>query len=366
MIQMLGLFLLGALGSAAVLLLVFRLIMPLFSGEAGWSLFALALYGYPVAIVLCVVVGIVFALRFRTSHLKKRLSLSGYVLLLTASGIVTWWYREDQKQLSAITKNRQANKDRQLQDWREKYEKHYPQNADSLPAVLGPFFYPDGKLINWKTLTNPNNEPKWLIEFSTEDDIEEVLAYYMSVLPEGLDQSFRFALLPSKQSDPRFPSMYRSKRQFTPDDRIIVIEIRTSPSSFFIACDTYMRPPYQQGHPELIEAWSGTLQDYQNVVAKLQKFAREELQQKLKDLVYPSATLVWSDLSRADAVQDCLFTTQDTIEDVSNFYSAKLGKPTETADELQWHTRVTRRIYNVYITLFRFADSTYVQYSATP
>jgi hypothetical protein len=231
-----------------------------------------------------------------------------------------------------------------LDKWERTYGAKYPQEEASLPALLGPLLYPGSRLIRWSSVSmyRPEDRPAWEIETATDDDLEDVIAYYMTVLPEGLDRNngtFQF----------HYASWwFESSPQLSADGRRTWVTIKGVRRTFRIHFHTEedrsdsstLRTDWHDA-AAMPDAWPEAKDCHLRRVQQHQKPMLEELRTIFSDVAYPNAQLAWGRFDyrnwRNDAETDYFaFRTRDSIDTVFEHFARYMPTPREGTS--RWFT----------------------------
>lgn len=214
--------------------------------------------------------------------------------------------------------------------WTDTFGAEYPRTAESLPRLLGPLHYPAGRLAGWDDLeiSDAAFSPGWLIALETENALADVVAYYMTVLPGGLD------FIPGTLN---WPWHFRGGPQESADGRETSVRIEWAGTLTRVTLRTakvmYRAQPDTE-LTELPEPWPEPREAWIEGVASLQAPGREAYSRTLESVVYPGAQLLSAaypiDVYR-QAGPNCVYTTQDTRDQVVSFLESRFAAPAREA-----------------------------------
>jgi len=203
--------------------------------------------------------------------------------------------------------------------WDQTYGAKYPKGEESLNALLGPLRYPKGRLLDWSDIRRPASigAAGWEIVLETDEDLGQVVDYYMSALPEGL------SVVSSVVSS---PSEFYSGKLESEDGRTSELWIEQSGQAVRIRFETsrfVAKMPPDSGPEALPEAWPEPRAAWMAKVAEHSAAREEKCTAFLGELRYPGAQLVCAnntDVSR------CVFVTQAAPADVIAYLESKTGR----------------------------------------
>ncbi|MGI8907966.1 MAG: hypothetical protein ACR2IE_15915 [Candidatus Sumerlaeaceae bacterium] len=334
-VRMFGGFVFGACVAAALCVgaLALLSLSPSYTGEHVFGLLVLAVIGIPVSAILGGLIGIVTVRRLGTRPAAKVISRIGYGLLLGVvipAGLLMF-HRSRQDKLGY-----KAKVDAATVQWESAYGSKYPRLAESLPALLGPLYYPGMRMERWNT--QPSMLPAWQIAAVTEDGFEQVVEYYMSIEPEGLGagntsmdaSAFTTSYVPSvdgRETNVRFEPGNNGSR--------LVFETRPFKANSSVL---QVMPGWTFGPGEDIEAWKARI-----VQARAPE---QQVFEKFWDgCIYPGSTVRWGRYAPGRNVYQSGYVgktpvyttgtivapwleykTTDTLANVLNFYKARRVK----------------------------------------
>lgn len=324
--RLLGGFLLGAsLGIVLAFCLLYLLSLGV-RGEGAWFLVGLMYRGVPTMAIIGGAAGAAALHRLRGSRWAGWISAAGYILVV---GLMTL-YAVNQSLGRAHSQRAQKQRDRAEADawvaWERTYGDRYPQEEGSLPALLGPLLYPGSRLVQWSKSQHFGYRPAWAIVTETEDPLEKVLVYYMSVLPEGIGEEYMH-WGPSKGSYVPAGTPQRSA-----DGRRTEILMEEAGAGCRIRFKTYRpgsSPPSRwKSGGDVPDAWPEDRDAYLARVAERQETYRADIERAFGELLYPNSRLFWGRISHAATQRlPLIFVTEDPLVDVLAYYRARLGEP---------------------------------------
>lgn len=339
-------FLLGAGLGLASGYLIFYLALPnlgdlLPHDESGMlTLIILAQVGTPLMALLGGLAGVWAAYRLRRSQsISRWIAGTGYVLAASLGAffaISLLHYRQGEQEFKLRVESAQAER---LAEWEGAYGAKYPREEASLPALLGPLLYPGSRLVQWSTLPTRTavDAIVWEIVTTTSDELEHVLAYFMSILPEGLDRnegrfdrgrSWRFASAPQSSSD----------------GLQTVVNIEELDGSFQILFRTQKdRSMFARSRRDRKEAsthsqaWPETLEVYRNRVLEHRRPKLSAFEALFGGAAYPNAHLAWGRFDYRSTYRSwndyLAFRTEDPIERVLEHFRRHMPAAVEATIE---------------------------------
>lgn len=333
-IHKIGGFLLGAFTGILILAAILKLIEPGYPDEEARTILVFAVVGSPVAILIGGGAGIFY---FRFVHYarnpKRFLAISLVLYLIAvASGFLLFPALDPvAEELARIRQERRIDNRIRNQEtdrekaWQENYEKRFPRNEDSLTEILGPLVYPDAFLVDWQTeeqeTRNGGREFAWEIEMTTTDHLDKVLAYYMTVLPEGIS-GYPMNWPPSVT----FSWTTTSMQQRLAEDLTTRVALESTGTAVTIR--------YRVTHPKYIKSkptpWQHGTEKFLKKVRKEQELARAEIRRKLGESIYPGSTLAWASLHNSSSI---LYETEDPLDQVLTHFIDLFGEPIERDDQ---------------------------------
>lgn len=298
--------------------------LDMFAGERGWGLMIISPAGTLLTTVAGAVAGIVLGYKTRRSKTASiAIAVSGYALAAVIAGYVVYavqyereWNAERDRKINEI-----------LTAWETVYGAVYPATDESLPALFGPLLYPGSRLKTWTDLAlrTAVDRPGWEIEVTSDDTIERVLNYYMSVLPEGLEYK------PGSDAKTR-PWRFMSEPQDSGDSRETTIYMQDAGDHFVIRFHTRYKKsrlrPTIGGGP-LPTAWPDEAGAYRAHVSEYQQQRREANVDMLNPAMYPGARMATSQFPSGSYTshRTDVYLTDDSWDAVIQYLTEHVGPP---------------------------------------
>jgi hypothetical protein len=349
---------------------VFLMIVPslgMFSGEAGWILITLSPAGAILTGVGGSITGAVAAHRARHSRpASVFIGVAAYVTALGVVGYVVWAIQQEQ----AFRDGLEQMKSDMWTAWTAAYGSAYPPQPASLPKLFGPLLYPGSELVAWhdRPPRHPMEFPGWTIEVACPGDLEQVLGYYMKVLPGGLKRASNSSLVHD-------PWTFVSETQDSADSRETIVYIRGTEDAcrveFFTRyAMTKARPDIDSG--PIPPAFPQDHRQYLAEAAEYQRRWRADIANLLAPSVYPGARLVTSDfppVTHYASQPNGVYITDDPWEVVRTRLAAQFG-PEQTFTQYSRFKGVIEESFKLTVDIYPAEahnpfDNVVLVYSAT-
>jgi hypothetical protein len=329
----LGLRLLGGflLGAGSGFLLAFWIIgivitdLTVFRGESGQMRYlAILVYGLGFSTLIGSVIGLTVAVLIRRLPWTSRIvACLGY--LVAAS--IPVGYEVDRAQRKQRNEERQRERAQEAVAWRGDFEAKYPRDDSTLPVLLGPLHYPESELADWAAPAKDQTVETiaWDITIDTDDTLEEVVSYYMSVLSTGLRYEAGMATEPWS---------FTSEPQISAGKRETALIIEGDGPGFRVrfsirggrADATPPQQPTALTRPDVAET---NRRSHMRMVTGQQRPHRQAILEIFNGLIYPEARLLAAQFPyrRQSFTPNALFLTDASLDDVNTFFQNRLGTP---------------------------------------
>ncbi len=333
----------GVIFALAILVWIVSIMATVYTShyEALNSLIA-AVFGFPVALVLGSLLGIVWMHRVSRSSRPNRV-LWGGLCSSIAFVILLFLALPAAKDFATgrAGKSRQRTVDRYVKQdmnesqtrWDTAYNSQYPRQQSSLPKLLGPLYIPDSRLVEWKNMDWGSEEvalphpPGWEITVEADASADEVFAHYMAVLPEGIE-GYAVGNVPG----PTGEWVSSSANQPSADGRITRVLLHGDGNKVRIRFKTMTEMAFGE-HAEA--PWPDMATYREEVQAKRQPLL-DAIYDEFGDWIYPNAQLVFGDLK---SLKNTAFETTDHMDDVVAFYQNHGKEPQWNGTKWVFRTR---------------------------
>lgn len=314
----------GAVLGAGLLLWFVAVIAPAFGGHyEALTPLIIAVVGSPIAALAGGILGVLWVRRISRPDGPPRAVRRGIgiaivvaVLLWIVLPLLQTMVREDarfrqQTEVRRLVEHSFADEESR---WNRKFASRYPRNGASLEPLLGPLLYPGAALVTWEDHEIPADmpwPPGWEITVSTADHPDDVLAYYTSVLPEGIE-GYGFGNVPG----PRGHWMSTSARQKSADGRSTIVRLEGKDETVTIRFVT-MSDDMSYGEP-VDKPWPDR-DAYRKFVETERQPYIDAMHDEFGDWLYPGAKLNFGNVR---TLENIAFETSDPMDDVVAFYAA--------------------------------------------
>lgn len=334
-----GGFFAGAVLGAGAMLWFVAVIEPYHRGHyEALTPLLLGVFGTPVAALIGGVFGLVWARRLGHADDPRRVLRRSALIAVAATAVLLAalpFLRDRSLWRSGNARHERVQRVLELDVVGERdvwgsYDWRYPREPASLEPLFGPLLYPGSTLVEWveaEQVPGLPPPPGWEITVSAPDGADKVLAYYMTVLPEGID-GYGIGNAPG----PTGEWATVSADQESADGRVTVVRIEGEDDDVTIRFRTTSGTTERSmaGHQPWPEPDA-----YRNQVAAARKPYLDALHTEFGDWLYPDAELVFGDLQNLKSIA---FDTPDPMEKVVDFYAAHNTEPEWIGEKYRfWH-----------------------------
>lgn len=208
--------------------------------------------------------------------------------------------------------------------WEESFGARYAARDASLAGLFGPLLVADARLVAWEPADS--GLPGWSIRVRTSRSLDEVLAFFMSVLPEGLEQyPFRFhpglasrgswRSLPQRSSDGRETEVWIERRNLDFDVRYVTTVDRALLERYVV--DSAALDADRAG-------WVEPLAVLQSRVGAGLRQHEAEAHSTFGELIYPGAQFGPSRWTGRVRLPELSLRTSDDLDRVAAYYRTRL------------------------------------------
>lgn len=317
-------FMVGAVMGILIWAAVLTLLGPFYPGEEGLSLVvAFVILGLLPSILVGGAMGLLFIRVVRRATRPRRVAGIGALLYIAtlAAGILIVlllmpWMEDRAREGRGLRAHDLVERTyaRGKNSWNQVYVNRYPYNETSLAEVLGPLQYPRARLESWNDIEG--NISGWDILTTTDDSPDQVLAFYASVLPRGIE-GYPSAVASGNQQS----WSARSTIQPSIDRLEVRVTLEGGPSG--------MRIRYKLLSPIMIDPdnrqpWSEDKYEvYLEDARKKRRKHRDTIAVEYAGWIYPGAVYTWGSLV---ARKQLAYETYDSIDQVVAFYESVKGE----------------------------------------